>query len=180
MKLREIKVRNFRNLIDVSLPIDDTTVLVGENNSGKTALLDAIRVALPRSVAARGTPFDEYDYHMSRPEDSPQTSEGISIDLWFREDKSDEWTDPLMQSLTEIVQTDPTKYWDYIGLRLSSKYDKTSKEMLTKWEFLALDGQALGGRGANPANLAKFFSYIRLFYLSALRDSNEEFSPRSH
>ena len=179
MKLREIRVKNFRNLVDTTVPIDDTTVLVGENNSGKTALLDALRIALPRSVAARGTPFDEYDYHMSKPEDSPQTSEGISIELWFREDESDEWKDSLIQSLSEIVQIDPTKDLDYIGLRLSSKYDKTLKEMTTKWEFLALDGQPLGGKAANPAILAKFFSYIRLFYLSALRDSNEEFSPRS-
>jgi len=35
MNLREVRIKNFRNLVDVSIPIDDTTVLVGENNSGK-------------------------------------------------------------------------------------------------------------------------------------------------
>jgi len=55
MKLREIRVKHFRNLVDVTIPMGDTTVLIGENNSGKTALLDALRIALPRSVAARGT-----------------------------------------------------------------------------------------------------------------------------
>jgi putative ATP-dependent endonuclease of OLD family len=179
MKLREIRVKNFRNLVDVTIPMGDTTVLIGENNSGKTALLDALRIALPRSVAARGIPFDEYDYHMAKPGDSPQTSDGIVIELWFRENVPDEWPVSLIQALTDIIQTDPLKDMDSIGVRLSSKYDKIAKEIITKWEFLTLDGQPLGGKGANPINLTKFLSYIRSFYLSALRDSNDEFSPRS-
>jgi DNA repair exonuclease SbcCD ATPase subunit len=66
MKLREIKVQNFRCLADVTIPIGDTTVLVGANNSGKTALLDALRIALTGNRANRGILFDEYDYHMSK------------------------------------------------------------------------------------------------------------------
>lgn len=77
--------------------------MVGENNSGKTALLDALRIALPRSLAGRGTPFDEYDYYMSRVGDSPQTSEGIVIELWFQEDAPDEWPESLVQDLTDIT-----------------------------------------------------------------------------
>ncbi len=178
MKLREVKIKNFRCLVDVTIPIGDTTVLVGENNSGKTALLDALRIALPRSQAGRGNPFTEYDYHMSTPGDSPQTSEGIVIELWFREDEPDEWSVSLMQALTEIIQTDPLKDIDCIGLRLASQYDTLAKEIVTKGEFLALDGQPLAGR-TNSINLPTFFSSIRLFYLSALRDSEEEFSLRS-
>lgn len=81
MKFREVKIKNFRCLVDVTIPIGDTTVLVGENNSGKTAFLNALRIALPRSLAGRGSPFDEYDYYMSKVGDSPQTSEGIVIEL---------------------------------------------------------------------------------------------------
>ncbi len=180
MKLREIIIKNFRCLVDVSILISDmTTVLVGENNSGKTALLEALKIALPRSAAARRTPFNEYDYHMIKSSDSPQTSEGIIIKLWFREDSSGEWSESLIQALNPIIQTDPVRDLNSIGLQLSSKYDTIAKEIHPKWEFLALDGQPLGGRGANPGNLTKFLSYIQLFYLSALRDSDDEFSPRS-
>ncbi len=55
MKLHEIKIKNFRCLVDVSIPIENNTVLVGENNSGKTALLEALRIALPRSMHNRRT-----------------------------------------------------------------------------------------------------------------------------
>lgn len=179
MKLREVTIKNFRCLFDITVPLSDTTVLVGENNSGKTTLLDALKIALPRSQPSRGNPFDEYDYSMSKIGDSPQSSEGIIIELWFREDKSAEWPGSLVQTLNEIIQTDPIKDIHSIGLRLSSKYNLPTKELVTIWEFLTLDGQPLGGKGASPTNLGRFFSYIRLFYLSALRDSDTEFSSRS-
>lgn len=179
MNLREVIVRNFRCLVDVTIPIADTTVLVGENNSGKTALLEALRIALPRLAAGRIEPFDEYDYYMAGAADSPQSSEGITIELWFREDTTDEWPDSLIQALTDVIQTDPIADIDSIGLRLSSKYDAPTKEMVTKWEFLTLDGQALGGKGADTRNLTRFLPYIRCFYLSSLRDATGEFSPRS-
>jgi len=179
MKLREVTIRNFRCLVDMTIPIDDTTVLIGENNSGKTALLDALRIALPRSIVGRGATFDEYDYHMCKTGDSPKTCEGIVVELWFREDTADEWPDSLVQALNDIVQTDPIRDLDSIGLRLSSKYDEVVREVVSKWEFLALDGQPLGGKGARLANLTLFLPYVRLFYLSALRDADDEFSPRS-
>ena len=53
MKLREIKLQNFRNLVDISIPMGDTTILVGENNSGKTALMDALKIALPYYITSR-------------------------------------------------------------------------------------------------------------------------------
>ncbi|MGB0383605.1 MAG: ATP-dependent nuclease [Ardenticatenaceae bacterium] len=179
MKLREMVVKNFRCLVDVAIPITDTTVLVGENNSGKTALLDALRIALPDSMAGGLRPFEEYDYHMVKANDSPETSEGIVIELWFREDAPNEWPSPLTGALDNVIQTDIVTDLDSIGLRLSSKYDGTAKQMVTRWEFLGLDRQALKGRGENPDNIPKFISYVRCFYLSSLRDAANEFSADS-
>ena len=179
MKLREIVVKNFRNLVDVRVPIDDTTVLVGENNSGKTALLDALRITLPRTGFGRTNPFDEYDYHMSGPDDSPQTSDGIVIELWFWEDESADWPDAIVQTLSEIVQTDPVRDINSIGLRLSSKFDEASKQFAFSREFLNFEGEPLTGKSQSPAMVSRFLEFIRLFYLSALRNADAEFAPRS-
>ena len=47
LRLAEVRVQDFRALRDVSVRLEGkTTVLVGENNSGKTSFLDAIAVAL--------------------------------------------------------------------------------------------------------------------------------------
>jgi predicted ATP-dependent endonuclease of OLD family len=42
MKLRSVTVKNFRALADVTVELDDTTVLIGENNSGETSFLEAL------------------------------------------------------------------------------------------------------------------------------------------
>ncbi len=179
MKLRELRIKNFRNLVDICVPIDDTTVLVGENNSGKTALLDALRIALPRTGYTRVNPFDEYDYYMADAGDSPQTSEGILIELWFREDLPGQWPAAIVQALSEVVQTDPVLDLNSVGLRLSSRYDPAAQQFTFVREFLNLDGESLTGRAASPAMLTRFLDYIRFFYLSALRDCDSEFSPKS-
>jgi len=176
MKLREIAVKNFRCFKDVRMSVGDTCVLIGENNSGKTALLDALRIVLTRASYGKNVIFDEYDYYMSKSGDSPLSSEGIEIELWFREDKTDEWSDSLSQSLQDIIQTDPNKDIDSIGIRLSSKADAISKTIIPRVEFLSIDGQTLK---VKAGNVTAFLNYIRIFALSALRDADEEFSVRS-
>lgn len=43
MKIRTIKVHNFRSIADVSVRVHDYTLVVGANNGGKSNLVDAIR-----------------------------------------------------------------------------------------------------------------------------------------
>lgn len=40
MRINEIQVKNFRLLEDISISLDDVTLVVGRNNSGKTSLID--------------------------------------------------------------------------------------------------------------------------------------------
>ena len=43
MKLREIKVHNYRAVIDLCIEAHDYTLLVGANNAGKSTVLNALR-----------------------------------------------------------------------------------------------------------------------------------------
>ena len=53
MKLTEIDITNFRCFEDLVVPLrPDVNVFVGVNASGKTAILDAIAIALYDIVAA--------------------------------------------------------------------------------------------------------------------------------
>jgi putative ATP-dependent endonuclease of OLD family len=176
VRLRQVIVKNFRNLAEVTLLLGDTTVLVGENNAGKTSFLHALRAALPRNLSLRAELFDDYDYRMSQAGDNPHSVEGITIELWFREDAPDEWPDTLIQALSEIIQTEAETDLDCIGLRLSGRYDADSKRMITAWEFLNLNGEPMAGR---QRFLSRFLRYVRLFYMPALRDPDEQFSMRS-
>lgn len=46
MKIRKIKIKNFRNLRDIEFFPKSTTIIVGENNAGKSNLLHALRLML--------------------------------------------------------------------------------------------------------------------------------------
>ena len=65
MLLRSVNIKNFRCFKDVTVPLDKMTVLIGENNSGKTSFLEAIRLCLTRSNFRRSDWLDQYDYHLS-------------------------------------------------------------------------------------------------------------------
>ncbi|WP_371825159.1 AAA family ATPase [Vreelandella aquamarina] len=44
MKLRKVIVHNFRSVLDATFEVSNYSMIVGENNSGKTNLLSALRV----------------------------------------------------------------------------------------------------------------------------------------
>ena len=47
MWIRELRIKNFRKIEDLTVVFPrGLTVLVGENNSGKTAIIDALRLML--------------------------------------------------------------------------------------------------------------------------------------
>src|SRR5262249_34232284 len=62
MLLRQVTVENFRGIKKVTVDLDETTVLIGENNSGKTSFIDALRLSTDKGLARRGNPFDDYDH----------------------------------------------------------------------------------------------------------------------
>ena len=59
MRITEIWIRNYRLIRDMRIrDIERALILVGKNNTGKTALLDAVRVALGAG-AVRTEDFQE-------------------------------------------------------------------------------------------------------------------------
>jgi len=63
MYISNIQIENFRLLESFSLELNPgLNVIVGENNSGKTALIDAIRIALDTN-SAEWTRISEKDFH---------------------------------------------------------------------------------------------------------------------
>jgi predicted ATP-dependent endonuclease of OLD family len=85
MHISEIKIRNFRKLKEVSIDLDDKTVFIGANNSGKTSAMVAIRYFLGRQS------FNIYDFTMSnnvkineigQKLEQPDESELRDLSLW--------------------------------------------------------------------------------------------------
>ncbi|MCW4024948.1 MAG: ATP-dependent endonuclease [Candidatus Bathyarchaeota archaeon] len=72
MKIKNISVKNYRCLKDVTIPFDDLTVLVGRNGVGKSCLLNILGLFYKTSISIR-----KEDYYCNN------TNEPISIIVEF-------------------------------------------------------------------------------------------------
>ena len=179
MRVTRIEIRNFRSIKHLVVDLGETTVFVGPNNAGKTAILDALRIALTRRWGQRGTGFTEYDVHLASDADDPKTSVGVSIEISTEESEPGEWPDAISQDLEQIVQLDPLTGVRSIAMRVQCSWSEDSTAFEPSWEFLNAAREPLAGQGARRVNLERFWRYLPVFYLGALRDGGEEFSPRS-
>lgn len=176
MKLIELKIRNFRGIRSLDLSLDVLTVLIGENNTGKSTVLEAIRLVLTRGFGVRrGGQFTEYDFHLKDATATPQTAEPISITLHFAEEQENEWPATIVQQVSEVIQLD-TDGLNHIWLQAKGSYQSESGSFETKWAFLNNSGVELNLKNAMPINLISRF--VPLFFLSALRDASQEFGQR--
>ena len=176
MKLAEITIENFRGIRSLHLPLDGLTVLIGENNTGKSTVLEAIRLVLTRGFGVRRDGrFTEYDFHLKDASATPQTADPILITLHFAEEKENEWPDTVVQQMSEVIQLD-TAGLNHIWLQAKGSYQPESGSFETKWAFLNNSGEELNLKNATPLNLISRF--VPLFFLSALRDASQEFGQR--
>ena len=179
MRVTRIEIRNFRSIKHLVVNLGETTVFVGPNNAGKTAILDALRFALTRRWGQRGTGFTEYDVHLARDTDDPKKSDGVSIELRTEESEPDEWPETIGQDLEPIWQLNPNTGVRSIALRVTCAWSEDSAAFEPSWEFLNAARKPLPGQSARRVNLERFWRYLPVFYLSALRHVGDEFSPRS-
>jgi putative ATP-dependent endonuclease of OLD family len=179
MRITRVRIENFRSIKHLDMELGETTVLIGQNNSGKTAILDAIRIALTRRWGQRGTGFTEYDIHLASDTDDPKASPGVAIELRAEEVTPGEWPDELQQGLDEIVQADPSTGRSFISLRVACAWNPATDSYEPAWTFLNAARAPLVGVSARRINLERFWQYLPVFYLGALRDADDEFSSRS-
>ena len=179
MRVTRLKIENFRSIRHLALDLGETTVFVGPNNAGKTAILDALRIALTRRWGQRGTGFTEYDVHLGNDTDDPKTSPGVSIEIVAQESEPEEWPTAVSEDLDQVVQLDPRTNIHSIALRTQCAWNDDSGAFEPTWEFMNVAREPLPGRAARRVNLDRFWRYLPVFYLGALRDVEDEFSPRS-
>lgn len=177
MELRRLEIKDFRGITSLDLELKETTVLIGENNTGKTAVLDALRFALRDVRTRRGCVFEEYDFHLPTATAEPSTAPPISIRLTFREDAPGQWDEQQAARLNRVgilqVGADGRSL---VILRVSARFNKDTQDFIQDWEFQNAEGDAL--TGLSEAVLGIFRNEVSYYYLSALRDATRQFDSR--
>jgi len=65
MKIRKLTIENFRSLKHVTIPVDDLTILIGKNGTGKSAVLKAVDIFF--TTNAKYDEDDFYDRNIGEP-----------------------------------------------------------------------------------------------------------------
>lgn len=177
MFLKKIQIRNFRGIRDLTLILDDFCVLIGENNSGKSSVLDALRLCLTRPLTGKGAVFEEYDYHLEDASADPTKSQPIEITLTFEEREKDEWPDEVSQLLSEAEQISDDELRS-VTLQIKSYFDSVTNDYITDYNFLNLSGESLV-KAKNPRQIINLRELVPTFHLASLRDAGQEFRARS-
>src|ERR1035438_4812875 len=107
MKIKRLHIENFRSIKSLDIQLEETTVLIGRNNSGKSAILEAIRIALSRRWGQRGTGFTEDDVHRDDDDSDPRVMPPVKIGFEFEEESIGNWPTDMVAALDDIMILTP-------------------------------------------------------------------------
>ncbi len=161
----------------MSIRLDQTTVLIGENNTGKSTILDAVQLALGGTATNERIRFTKYDHYLAASDSHASDSDPIEIVLHFSEQIDKEWPDNVIQKLGDVIQQDDITDRHSVTLRVRSKYDATTDDSVPEWDFLNLNKESLGKHTFRYKKTLQ--SLVPVFSLKSKRDSDRAFKPNS-
>ena len=160
MRLRELKIKNFRKLNDLTVSFPKgLCVVVGENNTGKTAIIDALRLLL--------IPGRDLDAVRITEDDFRSGSNGAPIEISCTFCDATEAEEAHFQEC--LVDIGNGKF--EIRLNARVEFNETTRRANVKmW-----GGETEGG--SLPSNL---YDRIAAIYLQPLRDPESGLRPGRH
>ncbi len=174
MRLSKITIDNFRGIKHVDVILDrDMTVLVGENNAGKTSVLEALRLCLDVVKSDKTCNFSEYDFYRDAARTDLGACEPIEITVSFLESEEHLWPEHITQALNEVIVGSD---YSVIKFRVTAQFDAAVGQPVQSWSFLDDADNVLVGR----AGIIKELRRLRpFFFQTALRAAKDQFHGQS-
>lgn len=152
MYIQKVKLQNFRSFGDEGICFlfnKGINAVIGENNNGKTALIDAIRIAFSCVLYKKDIFFSKTDFHVNA---AGERAAFAQIDVYLKD---------VPQNLIEIwdpIQPDCGEF--HVVFTLEKTAAGTDKVKYRAW----------GGKCEGNLLSSDTLEAINLDYLSALRD----------
>ena len=140
MLLRSVRIGNFRALTSAAIQFDPTTVLIGENDCGRSSILEALAIVLGWNAADGEFRFQSFHLHRSA-RHTGQALPPISVALEFAESFDGEWDGPAFEILHAILPGHHAKR----RLDLEVTHDPATG---TRWTFHSPGGGSTRNDGA--------------------------------
>ena len=177
MYISKVEIYNFRSHKNTLIELSENNVLIGQNNTGKTAFLDAVNYAIGMG---QGIPTED-DFYASDDIFDPKNSEPIRIILEYRETKDNRFSDNVTYIFDRTIQFDEEQYpaedpIRYLRMCYECKYDKGRDRYVGKRYFVDLNNKKLPKDSGVKRDHLSFFPF---FYLTTLRDINREIKNKS-
>jgi putative ATP-dependent endonuclease of OLD family len=142
MKIAAVWIQNFRGIRAGTLYFGEHVVLVGDNNTGKSTILEALDLVLGPERLSRRPPIDEHDFYGGRYRD--ENGKPIPIDICvivtgLSADQQSHFRDHLEwwnDSATEMLQGPPPEGTDSqmvqpaLRLMFTGEYDEEEDDFL--------------------------------------------------
>ena len=183
MTIAGIRIRNFRGIKELDLELGRVTILVGENNSGKTSVLEALKLCLKDAGSRHPRSFKPLDFHLADESTDPAMASPIEIEieLTFAElssEKRDKRLEHRLNRLNVLQSTNDRRR--YVRMRVACQFDPEENDFVQTWSFLGQGREALDGLTQNGLNTAlrEIRQEVQIHYLSTLRDAARNFGAR--
>jgi len=178
MRITRIEIRNFRSIRHLALDLGGTTVFIGPNNVGKTAILDAVRLALTRRWGESGTRFRGTDVGDALNGGGEDDVSGACITLWVEESAPEEWPQHIADVLDPTGEAEPRDGRRSLVLRCRFGPNEKTGRFEECREFLDAAGEPVRNQDAFRENVELLWRCLPVFYLGVSREVDGTFWPR--
>ncbi len=178
VRLTEVRVSNFRSLKNAVVELDDLTVIVGANNTGKTSFLDAMHAA----IGANRRILGKEDIHLAAGEAAAPQDRVATIDVMIR----------AVNNEGQQINFPPGSYWtslwgtgihqdmdfmDFMAFRTTLFWSDVRGDYVVERKFLKgwnLANDWLSSSVATDVVGADQLEHVALHYIDAKRDLEED------
>ena len=161
MYLEKFIIKNFRGIKDISLTFNKgLNVLIGENNVGKTAIIDALRICLSYGDQRRDIYISQSDFHLDKNTIS-ESAKSIEFHLHFHIENPEEtaWFNDLLSVQEDGTQDLQLHFRFYLDDNIRVKY------------------KVWGGTNEGQSIAPEVLFLIYHVHLGALRDAEQFLRP---
>ena len=173
MYLKELRIQNFRGLSDFSIIFEkDMNVLIGENNTGKSTIIDAVKLLAERVNAGKLVKFVLSDIHNFN--DTPsQKYDNINITGKFLIEADEPNKSDIIKILKKIAI--PINSDFSVIVNLIGRYNETTTEIDSEIHFLNATDEDMG---RDERLIRDLRDIAPCFIVPAIRDPNKIFSNK--
>lgn len=164
MYLEKFVIKNFRTIKSLSIAFNKgLNILIGENNSGKTAIIDALRICIGYGNLRRELYIRDTDFHCQKDNICDATEE-IEFHLFFKIEDSNEsgW-------FIDLLNADSTDEQD---LQMHFKFYTEERNGIKKIKY-----KVWGGANEGQLISPEVLSLLYYVHLDALRDAQQYLRP---